>query len=108
MRRILIERARQKSSVKAGGGRRRVPLSGVDPTIDSSATDLIALSQAIDKLAAKDPRKAELVKLRFFAGLTNEQAAQTLGLSTRTAYKDWAYAKAYLRVEMSDPSDTDR
>jgi RNA polymerase sigma factor (sigma-70 family) len=69
---------------------------------------LIALHEALDRLAAKDPRKAELVKLRFFGGLTNEQAAQLLGISSRTAYADWGYAKAWLRVEMADVAGTGR
>jgi RNA polymerase sigma factor (sigma-70 family) len=62
--------------------------------------DVLALHEALDKLSEKHPRKAELVKLRFFAGLTNEQAAHVLGMSARTAYTEWNYAKAWLRVEM--------
>jgi RNA polymerase sigma factor (TIGR02999 family) len=107
MRRILVDRARRKNSARAGGGHQRVELSQVDPEIESSKMDLIALSEAIDNLAAKDSRKAELVKLRFFAGLSNDQAAETLGISSRTAYVDWAYAKAFLRVEVSKLSDSD-
>ena len=66
------------------------------------------LHEALDKLAAKDPRTAELVKLRFFAGLTNEQAAELLGISARTAFADWGYAKAWLHVEITDATATER
>lgn len=100
MRRILVENARRKAGPEAGGGLRRLEISCVDPETQGPGVDLLALNEALDRLAAKDPRKAELVKLRFFAGLTNEQAAQALGVSSRTAYSDWGYAKAWLRVEM--------
>jgi RNA polymerase sigma factor (TIGR02999 family) len=101
MRRILVENARRKAGPVAGGGLRRVEFSCVDPETDNEEPDLLALHEALDRLAAKDARKAELVKLRFFAGLTNEQAARVLGITPRTAYTDWGYAKAWLRVEMS-------
>jgi DNA-directed RNA polymerase specialized sigma24 family protein len=68
--------------------------------------DIVALHEALDRLAAQDPRKAELVKLRFFAGLSNEQAAAVLGISPRTAFSDWGYARAWLRVEMADQAAT--
>jgi RNA polymerase sigma factor (TIGR02999 family) len=102
MRRILIETARRKSGPEAGGGLQRVEMSHVDPEIQKPGLDLLALNEALDRLASDDPRAAELVKLRFFAGLTNEQAATLLGVTARTAYADWAYAKSWLRVEMSD------
>lgn len=98
MRRILVENARRKQSEKYGGGHRRVDLANVDPAVDGPDIDLIALNDALDRLAVSDPRKAELVQLRYFAGLTIEQAAQALGISTSTADNDWAYAKAWLRV----------
>jgi RNA polymerase sigma factor (TIGR02999 family) len=101
MRRILVEQARHKRSLKAGGGLRRRELSLADATQESSQLDLLALDDGLQKLEAKDPRKAELVKLRFFGGLTNEQAAEVLGISTSTADNDWAYAKCWLRLEMS-------
>jgi len=106
MRRILVEQARRKSGPEAGGRHRRVEMSHVDPEVQKPTLDLLALNEALDKLAAKDPRKAELVKLRFFAGLTNEQAAETLGVSARTAYTEWTYAKTWLRVALSDASQT--
>jgi RNA polymerase sigma factor (TIGR02999 family) len=99
MRRILIDRARQKQTRKAGGGRRRLDLDDIEPALEEANGDrLLALDDALRKLEAEDPRKAELVKLRFFAGLTAEQAAAALGVSTSTAEKDWAYARSWLRV----------
>jgi RNA polymerase sigma factor (TIGR02999 family) len=100
MRRILVENARRKSSAKAGGGRNRVDLAGVEPAIEGPHVDLLELDAALEQLAAKDQRKARVVKLRFFAGLTNEQAAEALGISTSTADNDWAYAKSWLRLAM--------
>ena len=101
MRRILVEQARRKKSIKAGGDLQRIALSGVDAAIDAPNLDLLALHDALEKLEAKDARKAALVKLRFFAGLTSEQAAGALGIATSTADADWAYAKTWLRAEMS-------
>jgi RNA polymerase sigma factor (TIGR02999 family) len=103
MRRILVETARRKSGAKAGGGHFRVELTDVP---DGQATDLnlIALSEALEKLQAKDARAAELVKLRFFAGLTRHEAAEILGISVATADNDWAYAKGWLKVELAGKS----
>ena len=101
MRRILVEQARRKQTLKAGGGLRRVELSAVDPVTEGPKGDLLALNEALEKLSARDPRKAELVKLRFFAGLTNHQAAEVLGIATSTADDDWAYAKSWLYVQMT-------
>jgi RNA polymerase sigma factor (TIGR02999 family) len=101
MQRILVENARRKRSPKAGGEYRRVKLSAVDPEAPERPLDSLALSEAIDKLAVKNPRAAELVKLRYFVGLTNEEAAKTLGISASTASKDWTYAKCWLRAEMT-------
>jgi len=99
MRRILIDRARHKQTRKAGGGRRRLDVVEIEPVLDEENDDrLLALDEALRQLEAEDPRKAELVKLRFFAGLTAEQAAAALGVSTSTAEKDWAYARSWLRV----------
>ncbi len=107
MRRILIDQARRKDTIKAGGQFQRIELSQVDPVTDNPLLDLLALDDALQKLEAKYPRKAELVRLRFFAGLSNEQAAAALGIATSTADLDWAYAKCWLRVEMSGTSRTD-
>jgi RNA polymerase sigma factor (TIGR02999 family) len=105
MRRILVENARRKRSRKRGGGRRRQPLEDVH--LAAGATDddnLLAIDEALAKLAAKDRAKAELVKLRFFAGCTIDQAAEALGISTATAERWWAYARAWLHQEINrDP-----
>lgn len=102
MRRILIERARQKQSLKRGGGYERVELDAVEPAfLPMACDDVLGLDQAIQKLEQKDPRKAELVKLRFFAGLTTAEAAKSLGVSLSTAENDWTYARCWLKLEMS-------
>jgi RNA polymerase sigma factor (TIGR02999 family) len=99
MRRLLIERARHKQTRKAGGGHRRLDLDDIEPALAEEVGDrLLDLDDALRQLEALDPRKAQLVKLRFFAGLTAEQAAAALGVSTSTAEKDWAYARSWLRV----------
>lgn len=102
MRRILIGQARRKAALKAGGQRQRIELSGVEPEIQGPQLDLIALDAALEELAARDPRAATLVKLRFFAGLTMPQAAEALGVSLATVENDWAYAKCWLRLQISD------
>jgi RNA polymerase sigma factor (TIGR02999 family) len=105
MRRILVENARHKQSRKAGGGLRRHDLDNIDPAVgEDNWDDLLALDEAVRRLEAKDPRKAKLVELRFFAGLTAEQAADVLGVSTSTAEKDWAYARSWLRVAIDGAS----
>jgi RNA polymerase sigma factor (TIGR02999 family) len=96
MRRILVERARQRRSLKRGGGYNRVDLKAVFSLADESAEDLLALDEALEKLAQEDPIKAELVKLRYLAGLSVEEAAQALGISRTTADRYWAYAKVWL------------
>ncbi len=107
MRRILVDQARHKETIKAGGHNQRVRLSGVEPSIDGPTIDLLALDEALRKLEEKDPRKAELIKLRFFAGLSNQQAAAVLGIAASTADLDWAYAKCWLHVEMSGKERND-
>jgi RNA polymerase sigma factor (TIGR02999 family) len=102
MRRILVEQARHKKSAKAGGERQRVSLEGDQLAAPSRDVDLIALDEALDRLACQDSRKAELVKLRFFAGMTISQAAEALGIAESTADADWAYAKSWLRVQLND------
>jgi len=96
MRRILIENARQRKREKRGGQLRRVELSEVQIGIDSPPDDLLALDESLEKLAAADPQIAQLVKLHCFAGLSIEQAAELLSISTRTAYRNWSYARAWL------------
>jgi RNA polymerase sigma factor (TIGR02999 family) len=102
MRRILVENARHRRSLKAGGDRRREDLTEIAASIPESNVDLLALNEALEKLEQQDGRRAQLVKLRFFAGLTIDEAAQALGISTSTAENDWAYARSWLRVEMED------
>jgi len=96
MRRILVENARRKGRLKRGGGRMRVDLLDGDLATGGRSDDLVALDEALTTLADTDPTKAELVKLRYFAGLTIEQAAEILGISTATAKRHWAYARAWL------------
>jgi len=102
MRRILIDRARHRKSLKAGGNRQRISLTSVDPEETVGGVDLLALDEALQRLEAFDQRKAQLVKLRFFAGLTMAEAARTLGISSSTADNDWAYARSWLKLELED------
>ena len=102
MRRILIERARQRASLKRGGDRKQVDIDLVQPAIlPLACDDILGLEEALQKLERQHPRKAELVKLRFFAGLTTAQAAKALEISTTTAENDWVYTRSWLRLEMS-------
>ena len=96
MRRILVEAARRKGRVRHGGGLRQCELPTDGPAVTDSVEDVVAVDEALEKLAAVDPRAAELVKLHYFAGLTIEQAAGVLGVSVRKAYAVWAYARAWL------------
>lgn len=96
MRRILIENARRKRSGKHGGRQMRVDLEAEDLAVEGPSEDILALDEALSGLAQIDAMKADLVKLRFFAGLTLEQAAGTLGLSPTTAKRHWRFAKAWL------------
>jgi RNA polymerase sigma factor (TIGR02999 family) len=108
MRRILVERARHKRALKSGGNRRRLELADIEPAVAESGVDLLALHDAIDKLEVVDKRKADLVKLRFFVGLTIEEAARALGISTSTADNDWAYARCWLRLEVERALEKDQ
>jgi RNA polymerase sigma factor (sigma-70 family) len=96
MRRILVERARRKLRLRHGGGLVRRDLDACDPVAPRSPEEMVALSEALDRLAEANPQAAELVKLRYFAGLTNERAAEALGVSPRRANQIWAYARAWL------------
>jgi RNA polymerase sigma factor (TIGR02999 family) len=96
MRRILVENARRKKRQKRGGGRQRVDFDQVELPDVMPCDDLLALDEALEALAQEDPRKAELIKLRFFGGLGVEEAAECLGISRATADRDWAYARAWL------------
>jgi RNA polymerase sigma factor (TIGR02999 family) len=100
MRRILIDRARQRKSLKRGGDRQRIDLDKIDVAADQTPNEFLDLDDALAKLEAADKLKADLVKLRFFVGMTNEQAAAALGISPSTADNYWAYARAWLRLEI--------
>jgi len=107
MRRILVENARRKQRLKRGGDYQRIDLEDAEPALDGPGDDLLALDEALEKLAEKDKVKAELVKLRFFAGLTNEQAATVLGISHNTADRYWAYARSWLHLEITKGDGTE-
>lgn len=100
MRRILVENARRKKRLKRGGQLERVELDGLEIPAPLPDDDLLALDEALDRLATTDPRAAELVKLCFFIGLTQEQAAKELGVSISTVERTWAFARAWLFREM--------
>ncbi len=101
MRRILIENARRKQRQKRGGGYQRIDIEDSDVATEGPSTDVIALDEALAKLAEEDPIKADLVKLRYFAGLTIEQAAKILEISQATAERYWSYARAFLFHEIN-------
>ena len=101
MRRILIDRARRKCAVRHGGGQVRVDIQQLDLASPGADDQLLAVNEALDKLAAKDPLEAELVKLRYFVGLTVEEAAELLDISTRTARNYWAHARTWLYHEIT-------
>jgi RNA polymerase sigma factor (TIGR02999 family) len=100
MRRILIDRAREKRSQKRGGSRKRLNVDAVDVATQATPDQLLALDEALAKLAGEDPGAARLVELRYFAGLTVEEAGKALGMSTATAYRHWKYARAWLHSEL--------
>ncbi len=101
MRRILIEAARRKKSLKRGGNFQRVDLDAVDLAVEGRSEDLLALDRALEKLGDIDPAAAELVKLRYFAGLTVQQVAEVRGVTRRTVGNHWAYARAWLHREVT-------
>ena len=104
MRRILIENARRKQRLKRGGGQKKVDLEDAEPAVAEPAEDVVALNEALEKLALEDPAKANLVKLRYFAGLTVKQAAEILGISQATAERYWSYARVWLFYEIKKGS----
>jgi RNA polymerase sigma factor (TIGR02999 family) len=103
MRRILVEIARHKQSQKAGMGLNRVELDDAAVSLSSPPQDLLDLDEALTKLKAEQPEAAELAKLRLFAGLTVDDAAEYLGFSRRTGFRHWTYARAFLQAELADP-----
>jgi RNA polymerase sigma factor (TIGR02999 family) len=100
MRRILIDRAREKRSAKRGGGRQKLDIDAVDVATRATPDQLLAIDDALAKLARADPVAARLVELRYFAGLTVDEAGKALGMSTATAYRHWKYARAWLHSEL--------
>lgn len=105
MRRILVDQARHKKSLKAGGDRKRVELTLADVAALGPQPDMLALNEALTELENRDLRAAQLVKLRFFVGMTLQDAAESLGISLSTAKADWTYAKTWLRGAMRDSCD---
>src|SRR5947209_1932553 len=101
MRRILVENHRRKASLKRGGGFRRAELPEAELVAPAGNQDLLALDEALDQLARTDTLAAELVQLRYFAGLTSAEAAEVLGISSRTADRTWAYARAWLLKKLT-------
>ena len=105
MRRILVENARRKGRLKRGGDLRRQDIQVHEPVIEGPATDVLAIDEALNQLAREQPAKAELVKLRYFAGLTLPEAASALGISPATADRHWKFARAWLARRLrQDPS----
>jgi RNA polymerase sigma factor (TIGR02999 family) len=102
MRRLLVENARRKKRLKHGGERRRVSLEAAESMVQTPSDDLLALDEALTRLTAHDPVKAEVVKLRFFVGLTMPEVAQSLDLSLTTVERYWTYARTWLYAELAD------
>jgi RNA polymerase sigma factor (TIGR02999 family) len=108
MRRILVDHARRRARIKRGGDRERVSITTIEPAITEDPDRFLALDEAIRRLEAEDPRAAEIVRLRFFAGLSVEETADAIGLSRRTVLREWAYARAllYRELEGEPPPDS--
>jgi RNA polymerase sigma factor (TIGR02999 family) len=105
MRRILVDNARRKNRMKRGGGLRRVNLADIAVTCELPVDDIVAVSEALEALAREAPQKAELVKLRYFAGLSLEETADALAISRATAARHWAYARAWLYDRLTRTGD---
>jgi RNA polymerase sigma factor (TIGR02999 family) len=108
MRRILVEQARRKGREKHGGQWQRQNLERVAPAVSGLSVDLLALDEALAELGRNEPAKAELVKLRYFLGLTLDEAADALGISTATADRYWKYARGWLAARLRDEESADR
>jgi RNA polymerase sigma factor (TIGR02999 family) len=100
MRRILVENSRRRGRRKNGGGSVRVKLLAADLSIEASPDEILVVDESLSRLAAEDAQAAELVKLRYFAGLSVEESAEVLGISRATAYRHWTYARAWVRCEV--------
>jgi RNA polymerase sigma factor (TIGR02999 family) len=108
MRRILVENARRKRALRRGGGQRKLDFEQIEPAAPRLSDDVLALNDALERLEQKDRVKADLVKLRYFAGLTMDRAAESLGISLATAHRYWNYARAWLHQEIERKSPTSR
>ncbi len=102
MRRLLVENARRKQRFKRGGDRQRISLEAAESLVQAPSEDLVALDEALIRLTAHDPVKAEVVKLRFFAGLTMPEVARTLNISLATAERYWTFARTWLYAELAN------
>lgn len=102
MRRVLVDHARRRLRHKRGGGRERVSITGIEPEVSEDPARILALDEAIQRLESVDPRAAEVVRLRFFAGLDVDETADAMGLSRRTVLREWAYARARLFRDLGD------
>jgi RNA polymerase sigma factor (TIGR02999 family) len=96
MRRVLVDIARRRQAERRGSGAIRLPLDGIDVPATDPTADVLEVDAALERLAADDPRKARVVELRFFGGLSAEETAEALGVSVRTVHADWAFARAWL------------
>jgi RNA polymerase sigma factor (TIGR02999 family) len=105
MRRILVESARRKRRLRHGGGRKRLDLDAVELAADVADDRLVAVDECLARLAAEEPEVADVVKMRYFVGLTIEQTAQALHISVRTANRHWAYARAWLHQQLGQSGD---
>lgn len=107
MRRILINHAVRHRALKRGGGLHRVSLTDAEPALDQEPIDIIALDEALTQLASISEQKARIVELRYFAGCTIEETAETLGISTASVERDWRFARAWLWTRLADPPDAE-
>ena len=102
---VLVEEARRKASLKRGGAWRRTELAGLELATEAPPEELLALDEALEKLTREDPRKAEIVRLRFFMGLTEEETAHALDVSVRTVRRDWRFVRSWIYSELAEPPD---
>jgi RNA polymerase sigma factor (TIGR02999 family) len=102
MRQILVDHARRKTSLKRGGGRKRVALEDIEPSVAPPSVDILALDEALERLERDDPRKAQIVMLRFFAGLTIEETAAALDVSVPTVEREWRFTRTLLHMQLAE------
>jgi len=107
MRRILVDSLRARRATKRGGGAQRLTLGDADVAVETPGDEVLALHEALERLAALDPAQARLVELRYFGGLTIEEAAEVLGVSAATVKREWAVARAWLRRELEEGGGPD-